>query len=225
MQGYIVARTKYLDDHVRQCLEAGLEQVVVLGAGFDSRAYRFERLKADVRVFEVDHPATQRAKQEKLEEIFGCIPEHVVYVPVDFTKECLEDRLLKHGYDPRRKTLFIWEGVTYYITAEAVDRTLAFVANHSGPGSSIIFDYVYPSVVDGTCPRREAKLWRRTMIPRGEALLFGIEHGTIEEFLALRGFHKVTNVTHTRLKQDYFKGKNRRRTISPIFAIVHATTS
>jgi len=208
---------------VQRCLEVGFEQVVVLGAGFDSRAYRFEKLKTQTRVFEVDHPATQRAKQDKLKDIFGCLPEHVVYVPIDFTTDSLEERLLECGYDPRRKTLFVWEGVTYYITAEAVDRTLAFVANHSGPGSSLIFDYIYPAVVEGTCPRREAKLWRKTMIPRGEALLFGIEQGTIETFLAQRGFHKVTNVTHTFLKRDYLTGKNRRRKISPIFAIVHAT--
>jgi methyltransferase (TIGR00027 family) len=223
LQGYIVGRTKYVDDHLQQCLETGLDQVVVLGAGYDSRAYRIEQLKTDTKVFEVDHPATQRAKQGKLEDIFGSLPEHVVYVPIDFMKESLADRLLAHGYEPASKTLFIWEGVTYYITSEAVNQTLDFVANHSGQGSSIIFDYTYPSVIEGTCPRREAKLWRKTVIPRGETLLFGIDEGTIETFLCQRGFQNVINVTHTSLRSDYFTGKNRRRKISPIFAIVHAT--
>jgi O-methyltransferase involved in polyketide biosynthesis len=99
------------------------------------------------------------------------------------------------------------------------------VANHSVPGSSLIFDYTLPSVIDGTCRRREAKFWRKTLIPRGEPLLFGIEPEVVERFLVQRGFRQVTNVTHAFLKQTYFTGANQRRKITPIFGIVHATVT
>ena len=148
-----------------------------------------------------------------------------MYLPIDFTTESLELLAAHHGYDPHRRTLFLWEGVTYYITAEAVDQTLAFVANHSGPGSTLIFDYTLPSVVDGTCRRREARFWRKTVIPRGEPLLFGIEPEVIESFLVQRGFHNVKNATHAFLKRAYFTGANQHRKITPIFGIVHATVT
>jgi methyltransferase (TIGR00027 family) len=226
LQGYIVARTRYFDDCLQQCLDDGCTQVVVLGAGFDSRAYRFDQFRTGTTVFEIDHPATQRAKRDKLTEIFGHPPEHVVYVPVDFVKDSLGEQLLKNGFDSSQKTMFLWEGVSYYLTAEAVDHTLAFIAARGGPGSSVVFDYTYPSVVEGTCRRREAQVWRWAMIPRGEHVLFGIEEGTIAEFLRQRGFENVRNVTHAELKQAYFTtDKNQRRFISPIFAIASGNVS
>jgi methyltransferase (TIGR00027 family) len=225
MQGYIVARTRYFDDYFQHALENGVEQVGIVGAGYDSRAYRFEQLMARATVFEVDHPATQQQKTHRVKDAFGGLPKNVVYVPIDFATERMEQCLIANGYDPHRKTLFLWEGVTYYITAEAVDQTLAFVANYSAPGSSLIFDYTLPSVIDGTCPRREARFWRKTVIPRGEPLLFGIEPERIESFLDQRGFCKVTNVMSSVLKEAYFAGANRRRKITPIFGIVHATVA
>jgi len=225
LQGYIVARTKYLDDYLEEHLQQDFQQIVVLGAGYDSRAYRYAELAAGVKFFEVDHPASQQAKRAKLTEIFGDLPSHVTYVPIDFVKDSLEEQLLENGFDPAQKTIFLWEGVTYYITAEAVDQTLAFIARKSAAGSSVIFDYTYPSVVEGTCNRREAKVWRRTMIPRGEDVLFGIEENTIEAFMQQRGFENIKDVTDTDLKQQYFTGRNSRRFISPIFSIVSATTA
>ena len=147
--GFLVARERYIDDYLQACLDEGLEQLVILGAGYDSRAYRFDQLK-NGRVFEVDHPATQLAKIAKLERILGTLPAYVVFVPIDFETQTLERRLAESGYDNHKKTLFIWQGVTQYLTPEAVDSTLAFVANHSGQGSSIIFDYMYTSLLDGT---------------------------------------------------------------------------
>jgi methyltransferase (TIGR00027 family) len=125
--------------------------LVILGAGYDTRAYRFDKLKEEVKVFEVDHPATQKVKIEKVSKALGSLPGHVVYVSVDFEKERLDKKLSESGYNKSLKTLFIWEGVTMYLTAEAVDETLAFVAGNSGKGSSIIFNYIFRSVLDGTC--------------------------------------------------------------------------
>ena len=192
-------------------------------AGYDSRAYRIEGLKGKVKVFEVDHPATQMRKIERLKKLLGALADHVVYVPIDFSKEKLDGRLLESGYDRNSKTLFIWEGVTLYISAEAVDETLAFVVNNSGEGSSIIFDYIYQSVVDGTCEMEEARIGREYVARIGEPWTFGIGEDAIDEFLSERGYCQINNAKPEFLAGTYFKGVNQGRKVSSFQPIVHAT--
>ena len=220
---YFAIRTRYLDDCLAACLEEGLEQLVILGAGYDSRAYRFEKLRAQVAVFEVDHPATQQAKLRILRETFGAAPHHVSYVAIDFGHETLAAGLRQTGYDPQLKTLFLWEGVTYYITAAAVDETLAFVAGNSAPGSSIVFDYTHPDVVAGTSVPREARAWRRVVRRFGEPLVFGIDDDAVEKYLLQQGFDKVINATHDVFRKKYLSGTMRQRSLTSIFGIARAT--
>jgi methyltransferase (TIGR00027 family) len=219
--GFLAARCRYIDDYLQTCLETGLDQLVILGAGLDSRAYRFEQLAGRVRVFEVDHPATQQVKLGKLRKIFGEVPEHVTYVPIDFNEETLQ-KLFDFDYNPQIKTLFIWEGVVHYITAEAVDQTLEFVLKNSAPGSSIIFDYVYTSALTTARKREEIARIQRAKRYTGEGLIFGIEEGQVEAFLRARGYTQVKNVANEDLKRLYFTGVNQTRAIAPIYAIAHA---
>lgn len=197
--------------------------MVILGAGYDTRAYTFDELKGKVKVFEVDHPATQKVKVEKVKKIFGSLPDHVVYISIDFDKEQLDKRLFESGYDKDLKTLFIWEGVTMYITAEAVDETLSFVAENSGLGSAIIFNYMFQSVLDGTCEVWYAAKVREDYERRGKPLTFGIHDGAIEEFLSKRGFYQVTNVTGDFFRSSYFKGVNQDRMVCCLCGFVTAT--
>jgi methyltransferase (TIGR00027 family) len=192
-----------------------------MGAGLDSRAYRFEQLKRNIKVFEVDHPATQMVKLKKLQKIFGNIPEHVTYVPVDFNEETLQ-KLFDFGYSPQLRTLFIWEGVVYYLTAQAVDRTLEFILKSSASGSSIIFDYMYTAALNAAHKRREVNRMQTVRKFTGEGLTFGIEEGQVEEFLQKRGFIQIENGTSEDLKKAYFTGVNQSRAVAPIYAIVHA---
>jgi methyltransferase (TIGR00027 family) len=173
-------------------------------------------------VFEVDHPATQQVKTGKLNKIFGKLPGHVTYVPIDFNEETLQ-KLFDFGYNRQAKTLFIWEGVVHYLTAEAVDQTLEFVLKNSGSGSTIIFDYVYTSALAAAHKRGEIVRMQRAKRYTGEGLVFGIEEGQAEEFLRVRGYTQICNVTGQDLERIYFTGANRTRTIAPIYAIVHAT--
>lgn len=219
----VIARTRYFDDYLKRCIEDGIEQLVILGAGFDARAYRFDALREAATVFEVDHPATQKVKKKKVKEIFGSLPRHVVFVPVRFDRESLGGKLFENGYDGALKTLFIQEGVTYYLPAEAVDETLAFVVGNSGKGSSIIFDYFPPSVADGTSPLQEAKQVRKVVLKYNEKLLFGIEEKDIERFLTTRGFHDITNVDGAFCDRAYFNGPNAHRKTSEMFHFVHAS--
>ena len=214
------ARTKYIDTYINSCIDHGIEQLIILGAGYDSRAYRMGRLKEKVTVFEVDLPAIQKLKKEKLKEIIDPLPGNVVYVPIDFNEETLSDKLLEYKYDKSKKSLFIWEGVTPYLTAEAVDDTLHYVARNSIPDSSIIFSYILKSVVDGTCLLENAALIRKSFNTggifdfshmRGEALLFGIEEGKTESFMSERGFHEIKDISGDYYNSEYFRGENRDR--------------
>ena len=162
----------------------GIDQLVILGAGYDTRAFRIEALARGVKVFEVDHPATQERKMALTKMAVGALPAHVAYVPFRFNSEDLVEKLNSTGYRKDARTVFIWEGVTYYISPRAVDHTLRFVVEGSGAGSSIVFDYFPPSVADGTCHLKEARTMRAFFARFGEGIIFGIEAEAIEAFLS-----------------------------------------
>jgi methyltransferase (TIGR00027 family) len=222
--GYLLARTRFMDDYLLACAQNGIEQLVILGAGYDARPYRFaDELRAKVRVFEVDHPATQAVKMTRLRTILGALPEHVAFIAIDFDREELGARLTGGGYDERRKTAFIWEGVTMYLTPAAVDGTLAFIARHSGAGSSVVFDYVYSSVIEGRVKRGEAAGMQRYRRFTGEGLVFGIPEGTLQAFLAQRGFCGIRDMTGQDLEQLYFRSSTGVvRRVAPVYAIASA---
>jgi methyltransferase (TIGR00027 family) len=219
VNGFLVARERYIDDVLRCFIEDGLQQLVILGAGYDSRAYRPE-MPAEVIVFEVDHPGTQADKMEKVGRVFGKTPEHVRYVPVDINTQSLFDCLFSCGYDSSRLSLFIWQGVTMYLTPEGVDSTLAFVAQNAPPGSAIVFDYVYQAVLEGVQKQNEISSMRRYRFMTGEGLTFGIPEGTAEVFLRRRGFRQVKDTTSNELKVAYFSGKNKKRKVVGGYGIV-----
>ncbi len=218
----IRARVRYFDDFVKIATDEGLEQLVILGAGYDTRAYRIEELKGNVnvKVFEVDHPETQSLKKEKIVKIFGRLPDHVVYVPVDFEMESMDQKLLENGYDTSKKTLFLMEGLIMYIPSEAVDEMLSFIVNNSAKGSTVLFDYFLQSVVDGTC--ETGKNMRDFAAQQGEPFLFGIEDGAAEAFLTERGFSQVQNITSDDYKNAYFHGVNKDRAVCSLLSFVHA---
>lgn len=219
VNGFLMARERYIDDVLQNFLNEGLQQLVILGAGYDSRAYRFD-LQGKVKTFEVDHPGTQADKLEKVQQVFGKIPEHVTYVPVDFNTQTLSERLLSSGYDPGLVTLFIWQGVTMYLAPAGVDSTLAFVVKSAAPGSAIVFDYVYQAVLEGIQKQSEISSMRRYRFMTGEGLNFGILEGTAGAFLRVRGFQQVRDVTTDELKAAYFTGKNASRKVVGGYGIV-----
>jgi methyltransferase (TIGR00027 family) len=161
-------------------------------------------------------------KLEKVAAIFGARPPHVTYVAIDFDQQALADRLFESGYDERCKTLFIWQGVTQYLTPAAVDDTLSFVARRSAPGSSIIFDYMDPSLLGGAAKHGEITNLRRYKGLSGENLVYGIPIAEIETFLETRGFVGVENADHTKLERLYFSKGPRPRKVTHGYAIASA---
>jgi len=234
LAGDIIGRVRYIDDHVQLAIREGVEQLVILGAGYDSRAYRLQELSQNVRCFEVDHPATQKVKKERIRRVFGRLPGNIAYVPADFENDDVSRRLLDAGFDSSLKTLFIWEGVTMYLSAEAVDRVLDFVSHGSRQGSSIVFDYVHKSFIDNepldrrdedirTLERARKAYERVDASLTAEPFTFGIPQGTVQEFLHTKGFFPIEEVTGEFLKKTYFHGPNQKRKVLPICGFVRAT--
>lgn len=220
---FLMLRERTIDDVLLDSLTSGLQQLVILGAGYDSRPYRFDQ-SGRVKIFEVDHPFTQADKLKKLTRIFGNVPQHVTYVPIDFNTQLLSERLLSSNYDPALVSLFIWQGVTMYLTPAGVNSTLSFVVENSPAGSSIVFDYVYQSVLDGHEKRNEITSMRRYRFMTGEALTFGIPKGSIYSFLRERGFRYVIDFSTEDLKSAYLSGKMANREIAGGYGIAIGKT-
>lgn len=188
-----VARTRLIDDALTAALRDGVDQVVILGAGLDSRAYRLPAL-ARTRVFEVDHPATQATKRTRLNQLLGSLPPHVVLVGVDFNRDDLGQSLARAGLDPAARSFAIWEGVTNYLTAAAVDGTLRWVAGNTAPGSRILFTYIHRGVLDGSGGFDGTRHLMATVQRAGEPWTFGFDPAELPAYLAARGLALLEDV-------------------------------
>jgi methyltransferase (TIGR00027 family) len=148
LRAFYVARSRYAEDQLYLAVERGVRQYVILGAGLDTFAYRNPYPAGALRVFEVDHPATQAWKRARLQEAGISLPVDLTYAPVDFEEQTLADGLRDAGYNPRQRAFFSWLGVTMYLTAQGVMTTLRFIAS-AAKGSGVVFDYtVFPSLLD-----------------------------------------------------------------------------
>ena len=140
---FIAVRARFTEDALTAAVARGVRQLVVLGAGLDTYAYR-TTLGESLRIFEVDHPATQAWKRQKLAEAAIPVPRMVTFAPIDLERETLADGLATAGFDPKQQTFFTWLGVVPYLTEQAVFATLEFIA--SLPGSAhVVFDYRNPA--------------------------------------------------------------------------------
>ncbi|WP_424353767.1 SAM-dependent methyltransferase [Methanobacterium sp. MBAC-LM] len=213
----IVARVRYFDDIVKLSVQNRLEQLVIMGAGYDTRAYRIGELK-NVHVFEIDHHDTIKVKKEKINEIFGFIPDHVTYVPADLEVEKLDQKLAESGYDKTKRTLFLMEGLIYYLPHEAVDELLSFIVHSSGKKSAVIFDY---GKVKPDNNAHKGKSGYEFAKQRGEPVKSSINE-PIEKFLSERGFHKIKNMDSEDYKKVYFYGKNANREVNGMASFVYA---
>lgn len=205
---HVLARTRAIDEAVREALGAGATQVVILGAGYDSRAYRMQDQMRRATVFEVDFPPTQELKKLRIRESLARVPKNLVFVPIDFTREDLKTVLLKAGYRTGRKTVFVWEGVSFYLPEADVTATLRFVANNSAPGSTIVFDYEPERAIAGNHDDVQLKESMARLAKFGEPHVFGIPDGKIREFLADRGLAVVSDFGPAELTRRYLTRKN-----------------
>jgi methyltransferase (TIGR00027 family) len=214
-----VARTRLIDEQVEAVVGPG-GQCVLLGAGFDARAYRLPCL-AGCRVFEVDHPATQAAKRAVLDRL-GVPGGYVRYVPMDFEVDGLAEALCGAGFDQAAPAVFVWEGVTNYLTEEAVDATLAAVRDLAGPGARLILTYVDRRALVDPSPFPEARRWVRGVARAGEPWTFGLLPDEAAGFFAGRGFRICADVSSYDAGRAWFAGRGRREKGSRLYRIAVA---
>lgn len=217
-----IARTRLIDDTIREQVADGVEQIVVLGAGFDSRAWRLTELR-DVRVIEVDQPATQQAKTDAVRQA-GHDTERVRFLPVDFETDDLATALRDAGAQGLR-TLFVWEGVTNYLTADAVDRTLAVLRAVAGPGSALLFTFVHIGVIDGSTTFPEAERWVRNVSRVGEPWTFGLDPDQLTGYLTERGYQPVWEESTAAAGRRYFPPLGRADRASELYRVALARIS
>jgi methyltransferase (TIGR00027 family) len=219
--GGILLRARYIDDTLVTKLKSGLDQVVILGAGFDSRAYRLPGIEK-TQVYEVDLPGTVELKRKRLTRVLGRIPDHVGLVGIDFDQHALEDVLYQVGFQKGYKTFFIWEGVTQYLNADSVRKTLEFVAKSSGEGSGIVFTYIRQGLFEGV----DSPDWFDGFLSFAERIGspvgFGLDPAGLGDYLADLGLFLVSDVGAQEYKEWYLDPIGRKLTIFDIERAAYA---
>lgn len=202
---YEIGRTKFIDEVVLDAVAAGLDELVLLGAGLDSRPYRMASRLKGVRVMEVDHPASQASKRERIRRMVGHEPDHVTYVPIDFNRDDLDAMLSAAGHDRSARTLFVWSGVSPYLPEGAVTEVLSWVGEHRDPPASIVFDAVWAEVVDGSRDYPYAAQARKGAAEAGEPFRWGIPEGRVEETLSRFGLRAERALDQEGARTAYLK--------------------
>jgi methyltransferase (TIGR00027 family) len=194
----VCVRTRWIDDAIAAAQAAGLDQLVLLGAGFDARAHRLPGIER-VRVFEVDHPATQAMKRR----VVGATPAHVTYVPVEFGRDDLPEALARAGLRANARTFLLWEGVTNYLDAATVDATLRFAARAA---QQVLFTYVDRAVIDaggGFVGGAESVDYVKKL---GEPFTFGFDPAVLPGYLAERGLALEVDRPLSEVALEYYPG-------------------
>ena len=179
--GAQICRTRYIDDALQAALAQGLSQLVILGSGLDTRPYRLAGMQA-VQVFELDLPAAQNDKKRRLEKHFGRLPANVTFVPVDFATQSLDEVLYRTALNPSSPTIFLWEGVTQYLSEKAVRQTLASIGN-APTGSLLVFTYVLQSILERRSDIPDANNLLDT-VAKSAPWIFGLEPAGMSGFLS-----------------------------------------
>ncbi len=204
---FIAVRTRFAEDALAAAVGRGVRQLVVLGAGLDTYAYR-TKLGESLRIFEVDHPATQAWKRKRLAEAGIAVPRALTFAPVDFEMESLGHGLVAAGFDLAQQTFFTWLGVVPYLTEPAVLSTLGFIAGLPG-GAHVVFDYANPPVASGDGDEHAGlreKLSARVAL-LGEAFQSYFETEVLHAKLSALGFGEVEDLGPALIRERYFANK------------------
>ncbi len=194
-------RARFVDDLAIRLADAGLRQIVLLGAGLDSMALRIGAALPEVTVYEVDHPATQALKRDGYAR--SGVPKSVRFVAVDFEKDKVAPQLREAGFDPTQRSLIVWLGVTYYLTDKAMAQALEQIAELGGAGTRLVFDYILKEVADGSSRNLDALAKARRVAQLGEPWIFGLKPEEVGAYLAQFGFALVKDYEFTELHEQY----------------------
>lgn len=223
---YIVTRTKHFDEILLNEIANNIEQLVILGAGYDTRGIRFQEALRNASIFEVDIHSTQSQKKNVLnKKISFTPPQNYTFVSLDFTKDDLRESLEKHGFSITQKTLFLWEGVSYYLPEKDVKKTLNFVSLCK-KGSSIVFDYSIKSFVLGDHSTYGGKKLAKWLKKIKEPFLFGLAPEETANFIKECNLKLLSDLGPEELSNQYLinsKGKIEGNTLGHA-RMVHASS-
>ncbi|WP_433555545.1 SAM-dependent methyltransferase [Pseudonocardia xinjiangensis] len=219
MWGGVICRKRYADDKVVEAVGAGIGQVVILGAGLDTRAYRLVA-PAGGRAYELDQPANTAVKAERLQAVLGSRADQVRVIPVDFQTDDVGTALAENGFDIGEPALFVWEAVTQYLTEDAVRTTLAFLSR-AARQSRLIFTYVRKDFLDGTNLYGAARLHRR-MTGKYDVWHFGLAPHEVGALLLDYGWAEREQVGSAEYTARYLEPVGRDLEVSELERFVHA---
>ena len=202
-----ILRIRYAEDRLQEAVAAGAAQYVILGAGLDTFSLRQGELAERLRIYDVDHPASQAMKRDRLIAINGSVPANLVLVPVDFETDRLDEQLTGAGFDTGTPAFFSWLGTTYYLTREAIRDTLERITAVAATGSRIVLDYKYPRRLVPEQWLLFADKVDQFVAKRGEPMLstFAPEELTAE--LERDGFTELDTVTPEEQARRYLEGR------------------
>ena len=195
-----LCRAAYTEKALKAAVLSGTKQYVILGAGLDTFAFRETEFLSRYRVFAVDHPLTQADKLERIIRAGWTVPENLTFVPVDFTKDSLTERLIAAGFDPPAKSFFSWLGVTYYLSAEAIDVMLSSLSELCADGSSLVFDYPDENFFD--VPEKRVQNTIMMAKAGGEPMKTAFSYSELETLLEKHGFLIYELLTPDDIQRD-----------------------
>lgn len=204
----LLSRTRWIDDQLHAVLRDGIGQIVILGAGYDTRAYRVVGAE-NTRVFEVDHPNTIGIKMKGISTGLGRIPSNVVYVPVDFERQDFMSELLNRDFNKNEPTFFLMEGVMHYLEADTVDSVFRSIRALSAPRSKFVFSYIHRGLMDGSVDFGEMGRVAQTLEDAGELWKFDIDPEELRDFLDMRGFRLLLDAGSKEYRAQYMGPKGR----------------
>lgn len=207
LRALMVMRSRYAEDEFSSAMERGLTRYVILGAGLDSFAYRRRDLAASVQVFEVDHPATQKWKQQRLLELGVHQPSNLIFLPLDLNEQTLLNGFRAGGYPLQKPAFLSWLGVTQYLAEDAVFRILQQVASLA-PGTEIVFTYIVPQGTLDDENQRLFTIFAQSTARRGEPWLTFFETAKLTRRLQELGFAQIKNVSTEEANARYFAGRS-----------------
>lgn len=206
LRAFLVARSRVAEEALAEAVRRGVRQYVVLGAGLDTFAYRNPYPATQLRVFEVDHPATQAWKRRQLAAARLALPESLTLVPVDFERETLPERLANGGFRAAEPALFSWLGVTMYLTRAAVHGTLAFAASLPA-GTGIVFDYAVPPATLSLIRRVVVRALMHRVAAAGEPWKSFFDPHELADELRSLGFRQLDDLGPAQLNARFFSNR------------------
>ena len=221
LRTHVVLRSRFTEDRLADAVERGIVQYVILGAGFDTFAFRQPSWARNLQVFEVDQPATQSQKRTRLVDAGMAIPSNLHFAEIDFESESLRDGLIRHGVSMTAPTFFSWLGVTMYLQEEAIDAVLRTVAGFPAKSEIVLTFTQPPDLLSG----RESKLHSflaKAVHQSGEPFVSYFTCAAIEEKLHNAGFKKIAFLSDEEADQRYFRHRPRDLYISKRSAIACA---